>query len=74
MKRNVGTIDRGIRGLVGIILLLVFFVMPPANPILLWGALVVGVVMVGTASIGWCPPYMLFGINTCGKDSGDSAA
>ena len=66
MKRNVGTIDRAIRGIVGIALLLVFFLMPPANPILYWGALVVGVVMLGTAAIGWCPPYSLLGVNTCG--------
>lgn len=67
MQRNVGNIDRGIRGLVGVILLLVFFVAPPANAILLWGCLVVGVVMVGTAALGWCPPYSIFGINTCKK-------
>jgi len=29
-------------------------------------ALVAGIVMLGTAAIGWCPPYSLLGINTCG--------
>jgi hypothetical protein len=29
-------------------------------------ALVAGIVMLGTAAIGWCPPYALLGINTCG--------
>lgn len=68
MQRNVGNIDRGIRGLVGVILLLVFFVAPPANAILLWGCLIVGVAMVGTAAIGWCPAYLPIGLNTCKKD------
>lgn len=69
MQRNVGNVDRGIRGLVGVVLLLVFFLAPPANVILYWGALVVGIVMVATAALGWCPPYSIFGINTCGTQS-----
>lgn len=69
MQRNVGNIDRGIRGLVGLALLGVFFGMPLENVYLHWGSLVVGVVMLGTAAIGWCPPYALFGLNTCSKDA-----
>jgi hypothetical protein len=65
MKRNMGSIDRGIRGLVGLVLLAVFFLMPIENIYLYWGALVVGVMMLGTALLGWCPPYMIFGISTC---------
>ncbi|MCR4378942.1 MAG: DUF2892 domain-containing protein [Rhodospirillales bacterium] len=68
MQRNVGNIDRGIRGLVGVVLLLVFFVAPPANAILYWACLVVGVVMVGTAALGWCPAYLPIGLSTCKKD------
>ena len=30
-----------------------------------WVALIVGIVMVGTAALGTCPPYALLGINTC---------
>lgn len=67
MQRNVGNIDRGVRGVVGIILLAVFFVAPPDNAILYWACLVVGIVMLGTAALGWCPPYSIFGINTCKK-------
>ena len=65
MQKNVGNIDRGVRGLIGITLLLIFFVAPPASALFYWGSLVVGIVMAGTAAIGWCPPYMIFGINTC---------
>jgi len=29
-----------------------------------WGWL--GIVPLATGLIGWCPPYSMFGINTCG--------
>lgn len=64
MKKNVGGIDRGIRALAGIVLIAwsLFAVVGGALGI---GMLVVGAVMLGTAAIGWCPPYALLGINTC---------
>ncbi len=65
MQKNVGSIDRAIRALVGIVLLAVYFIggLQGALGIV---ALVAGIVMLGTAAIGWCPPYSLLGINTCG--------
>jgi len=63
MKPNMGTTDRAIRAIVGIVAI-------AAWPLgLVEGtlgviALVVGVVLVGTALIRWCPPYDLLGINT----------
>lgn len=69
MQRNMGSVDRGIRAVVGIVLLLVFFVVQPANAILYWGALVLGIMLLATAAIGWCPPYSLLGVNTCAKKS-----
>ena len=65
MKKNVGTVDRSIRALVGIALLAVYF-LGAVQGTLGIAALVVGFVMLGTAAIGWCPPYSLLGINTCG--------
>ena len=65
MQKNVGSIDRTIRALVGLALLAVYF-MGVAGGTLGIIALVVGFVMLGTAAIGWCPPYALLGINTCG--------
>ena len=65
MKKNVGTIDRAIRALVGVGLLALFF-LGGVQGTLGIVALVAGVVMLGTAAIGWCPPYSLLGINTCG--------
>jgi len=63
MKANMGTIDRTLRAIIGIALIASW----PLG--LLEGTLaivlpVVGVVMLVTAALRWCPPYMLLGINT----------
>lgn len=75
MQRNMGTVDRGIRAVVGVVLLLAFFFAELTNPFLYWGALVVGILLLGTAALGWCPPYALFGIKTCStKEDGSAGA
>jgi hypothetical protein len=60
MKHNVGSIDRAIRVIAGLGLISLVFVGPQT----VWGW--IGVVPLVTALIGWCPPYALLGINTCG--------
>ncbi|HEY5740310.1 MAG TPA: DUF2892 domain-containing protein [Gammaproteobacteria bacterium] len=65
MQKNVGSIDRTIRAVVGIALLAAYF-LGAVQGTLGIVALVVGIVMLGTAALGWCPPYSLLGINTCG--------
>lgn len=60
MSKNVGTVDRILRAVLGIVLIALVFVGPKT----MWGW--IGVVPLATALIGWCPPYALFGINTCG--------
>jgi hypothetical protein len=70
MKKNVGTIDRSIRALVGIAAIganLLGLVVGTPGIV----ALAVGVVLIGTAAIGWCPPYTLLGINTCTTRAGE---
>lgn len=71
MKKNVGNIERVIRILAGLGILSLAFI-GPATP---WGYL--GIVPLLTGLIGWCPPYALLGISTCGKTgsccSGDKA-
>jgi hypothetical protein len=65
---NVGNIDRAIRLVVGVILLLAPFLMPEAFAGLGgWRYVVaaVGAVLVGTAAFRFCPAYSLLGINTC---------
>jgi len=61
MKRNIGSIDRTLRIVAGLGLVSLVFV-GPQTP---WGWL--GLVPLATGLIGWCPPYHLLGINTCGK-------
>ncbi|MGJ4930858.1 YgaP family membrane protein [Bradyrhizobium sp. HKCCYLS2038] len=60
MTRNVGNIDRLLRIIVGLAVLSLVFVGPQT----LWGLL--GLIPLGTALTGWCPPYAMLGINTCG--------
>ena len=64
---NMGGMDRGIRAIIGIILLALFF-MGTVTGVLGWIALIVGIVFLVTAAIGWCPAYMPFGIKTCSTD------
>jgi len=60
MKVNEGTLDRGLRVLVGLGVLALAFV-GPKTPL---GYL--GLVPLLTGAIGWCPLYTILGINTCG--------
>ena len=59
MGKNVGTIDRVLRIVVGLVLIALVFV-GPQTP---WGW--IGIIPLGTALIGWCPAYRLLGIRTC---------
>ena len=59
MKANVGGIDRILRIVAGLVLIALTL----TGAIGVWGWL--GVVLVGTAAIGFCPLYPLLGINTC---------
>lgn len=57
MKRNVGTADRIIRAVLGIAAIGagVYFGS-------WWGA--IGIVLLFTAAIGWCPAYLPFGLSS----------
>jgi hypothetical protein len=59
MKLNVGGIDRILRIVVGLVLIGLTL----TGTIGVWGWL--GVVPLATGAIGWCPPYAIFGFNTC---------
>ena len=61
IEKNVGQTERMIRGAVGIIGIILFFVL---TGWVQWLALIVGLVLLATAALGWCPPYTLLGINT----------
>ncbi len=61
MKKNVGSIDRIIRIIIGLGILSLAFVGPKSA----WAYL--GIVPLVTGLVGWCPPYSLLGISTCKK-------
>lgn len=60
MNANVGTIDRVLRVVVGIILIALAF----TGQIGVWGY--IGVVPVLTGLFRFCPLYSMLGMNTCG--------
>lgn len=59
MKANVGGIDRVLRIVVGLVLI----GLAATGTVGVWGWL--GVVPLATGALGWCPPYAIFGFNTC---------
>ena len=64
MKTNIGNIERGIRIVAGLVLV----VLAATGTVGWWGWL--GLLPMATGLMGWCPPYALLGINTCKvKDS-----
>lgn len=62
MKKNMGTLDKTLRVLFGIAIILF-----GANNNSVWG--VMGIIPIITAQIGVCPVYSLLGINTCPSES-----
>ncbi len=67
--RNEGTLDRGIRLILGAVLLWAAFQYPALmEGTWHWVALVVGVAMLFTGVVGHCFAYRPFGINTCAKE------
>jgi hypothetical protein len=58
---NVGTVDRMIRIVAGLILISLVFI-GPQTP---WGW--IGLVPLLTGLVRWCPAYRLIGVNTCKK-------
>ncbi|MGY6536236.1 MAG: YgaP family membrane protein [Pararhodobacter sp.] len=60
--RNVGTIDRVLRILIGAALVLGFFLNTDSS----WRVLyLIGIVPLATGIFQTCPAYRLFGISTC---------
>jgi len=60
MTQNVGGIDRILRIVVGLVLI----GLAATGTVGWWGWL--GIVPLATGALGWCPPYAIFGFNTCG--------
>lgn len=64
MTPNVGSTDRILRALAGVILLLLVLTGTIAGTGG-WIAGIVGAVMLATAGMRFCPAYRLIGVNTC---------
>ena len=61
---NVGKIDKVVRIIVGIVLLsLLYFLEKPLGYLVL-----IGLVPLITALVGFCPLYKIFGLSTCPLD------
>jgi hypothetical protein len=58
MQTNMGSLDRTIRLIAGIAFLAWAFY---ANS---WLLGIVGIVLLGTSALSWCPAYLPFGIKT----------
>lgn len=59
MKANVGSLDRGVRIVIGLVLLSLVVVGPQS----MWG--LIGLVPLATGLLSFCPLYSLLGINSC---------
>ena len=64
--RNVGNQDQKIRYGIGAVLILIAII---KGIILL---LLLGIILVASAYLTWCPVYTALGKNTCGTDPGSS--
>jgi hypothetical protein len=60
MKTNMGSIDRIVRGVVGVAAIMWALM---GGPVWAW----IGVLPLATAFIAWCPAYLPFGISTRGS-------
>lgn len=59
MKKNIHSIERVVRIVLGLVLTSLAF-WGPSNT---WFLL--GLIPLATGLVGWCPPYAMFGISTC---------
>lgn len=68
MEANVGSVDRAIRYILGLVLIIAPFANIfgiGSSAALTYGAIIVGAILVATAFFKVCPIYRLLGISTC---------
>ena len=69
---NVGSVDRALRILFGILLVIAVFIPQIGGLLVGWGSwkyvvTAVGLVLLATGALRICPAYSVLGINTCEK-------
>lgn len=67
---NEGVTDRTIRGMLGLVLLFVAFIV--LSGVLQWITFAISIILLVTGIAGFCPLYRLLGINTCPVDTTSS--
>lgn len=67
MKKNMGVIDKAIRILVAVVVLVLFFTNVISGTLAVILLILAGVFVL-TSLIGTCPLYMLFGLSTKKKE------
>ena len=68
MSVNVGNMDRVLRGLLGLILIIAPLLNTPAiwsSAPVAYGSMAIGLVLLVTAVLRFCPLYRIIGISTC---------
>ncbi len=63
MTANVGTFDRGLRIIVGLVLVAAALGLFGPTYQTIWGW--IGVIPLATGLISWCPLYTILGLKTC---------
>lgn len=66
MKANIGSLDKNIRTLIVVLLILAAYLAPITKQVQTILSVVAAIVFV-TTLISWCPVYIPFKINTTGK-------
>lgn len=66
-KCNMGTADRTVRVVIGLVLISLVFIGPQTA----WGW--IGLVPLATAALGFCPVYSPLGLSTCKARSSNDA-
>jgi hypothetical protein len=61
-KKNIGTIDRALRLILGVVMLGSYFMYPEMG---FRSLLLIGIIPLVTALMSSCPIYSLFGLSTC---------
>ena len=64
MKKNMGTLDKGIRFVIAIAIALLYY-FDIITGTLAYILIAVAIIFLLTSFINFCPLYTLFGINTC---------
>lgn len=66
MKKNMGIADRGIRLVIAVLLVALYFSGTISGILGVLG-LAVAVIFALTSIVSFCPLYVLFGVNTCSR-------